>query len=385
MHLRLGYIAIGLLLCSLLCVPALAEWSTIGPEGGDARSLALDPHNPDHIYLGTSSGEIYQSFDRGRSWALFVRLGGDDFVMDHIVPDPDASGTLYVATWNVLEQHSSGDVFRTEDGGKTWQALAEMHGKSIRALALAASDTRTLVAGTLEGVFRSSDRGEHWERISPAGHADIKNIESIAVDPKNPDVVYAGTTHLPWKTADGGKSWSNIKNGVIDDSDVFSIIVDRTNPAIVFVSACSGIYKSESAGSLFHKTQGIPFSARRTRMLKQDPVNAATVYAGTTEGLWRTSDGGKTWSHLTPSNVIVNDILIDPRDPTRVMLATDRGGIVISEDAGKTFTASNGGFSHRTVTALLADRQTPGSLFAGVVNDKEFGGVFRSDNSGATW
>lgn len=385
MRICIRWIALTLLLGVLGSAPLLASWKTIGPEGGDARALAMDPRNPDHLFLGTSSGELFESHDSGRSWSLFVRLGGDDYVLDNIAIDPDNPATMYVATWNVLEQHASGDVFRSLDGGKTWQTLPDMHGKSIRALALAPSDARVLVAGALDGVFRSRDRGEHWERISPAGHADIKNIESIAIDPKNPEVVYAGTWHLPWKTADGGKTWNNIKNGVIDDSDVFSIIVDRTNPATVFVSACSGIYKSETAGDLFRKTQGIPFSARRTRVLQQDPVAAATVYAGTTEGLWRTTDSGKSWSHLTESNVIVNDIQIDPRNPARVLLATDRGGLLATEDGGKTFTPSNRGFSHRTVAALIADRQVQGSLYAGVVNDKEFGGVFRSTDAGVTW
>ena len=84
----------------------------------------------------------------------------------------------------------------------------------------------------------------------------MKNIESIAVDPKNPDVVYAGTWHLAWKTDDGGANWHHINKGMIDDSDVFSVIVDSTNPSVVYASACSGIYKSDSAGDLFRKIAG---------------------------------------------------------------------------------------------------------------------------------
>jgi photosystem II stability/assembly factor-like uncharacterized protein len=91
------------------------------------------------------------------------------------------------------------------------------------------------------------------------------------VDPGDADTVYVGTWHLPWKTADGGKTWHNIKQGLIVDSDVFSIIVDPEHPHTVYLSACSGIYKSENAGTLFRKIQGIPSEARRTRSLKQDP------------------------------------------------------------------------------------------------------------------
>ena len=140
-------------------------------------------------------------------------------------------------------------------------------------------------------------------------HADIKNIESIAVDPKDLNKIYAGTWHLAWKTADGGVTWQQIKKGMIDDSDVFSVIVDHSNPSIVFASACSGIYKSETAGGLFSKIQGIPFSARRTRVLKQDPTNENIVYAGTTSKASRKSSHlGKTWKRTSNPEIVVNDV-----------------------------------------------------------------------------
>ena len=129
--------------------------------------------------------------------------------------------------------------------------------KSVRALAIAASDSKVLVIGALDGVFRSKNGGNSWEQISPAEpEPRLKNIESIAIDPKNPNVVYAGTWHLAWKTDDGGANWQHINKGMIDDSDVFSVIVDSTNPTVVFASACSGIYKSDSAGDLFRKIAG---------------------------------------------------------------------------------------------------------------------------------
>ncbi|MGH9521372.1 MAG: WD40/YVTN/BNR-like repeat-containing protein, partial [Terriglobales bacterium] len=235
-----------------------------------------------------------------------------------------------------------------------------------------------------DGVFRSRDAGKTWEQISPPNHAEIHNIESVAIDPRNPDSIYAGTWHLPWKTDDGGRNWHSIKNGLIDDSDVFSIKVDPVLPQVVYLSACSGIYKSENAGELFHKIQGIPATARRTRVLQQDPSDSLIVYAGTTEGLWKTVDAGKTWKRMGPANLIINDVMVDPRNPQRVLLATDRSGVLASDDGGASTVASNRGFSHRQVSAMVAshDGQT---LYAGVVNDKEFGGVFSSTDAGAHW
>lgn len=190
---------------------------------------------------------------------------------------------------------------------------------------------------------------------------------------------------MAWKTANGGASWEHINKGMIDDSDVFSIIVDKANPAIVFASACSGIYKSESAGGLFKKIQGIPFSARRTRVLKQDPTNASIVYAGTTEGLWKSADLGKTWKRMSGPEVVVNDVLVDPRNSQRVLLATDRMGVMASADGTQSFTASNKGFSHRYIAAIETDHADGSTIYVGLINDQELGGVYMSRDSGVHW
>lgn len=372
-------------LLALFSSHAFAQWVALGPDGGDVRSLAYDPANPDRIFLGTSAGQLYVSNDNGSSWSRLARLGGGyNYVLDNMEIDPQ-SGTMYVAAWDGNIEHENGDLFRSSDGGKTWQALPGTHGKSIRSMALAPSDPRIVVVGALDGVFRSTDGGNTFARISPPTQAEIKDIESVAIDPKNPNVIYAGTWHLAWKTDDGGKSWHSIKQGVIDDSDVFSIIVDWQSPKNVYLSACSGIYKSENAAELFHKVQGIPFSARRTRVLKQDPKEPNVVYAGTTEGLWKTTDAGKSWQRITATNVIVNDIHIDPRRSSQLLIATDRGGVLVSRDAGRTFAASNRGFVHRYVSSVVADADDPRTIYAGLMNDKEFGGVYVSHNSGSEW
>jgi photosystem II stability/assembly factor-like uncharacterized protein len=375
---------IGLVLLVALAIPAFAQWAPVGPEGGDVRALAYDPKNPDRILLGTSAGQLFQSTDRGNTWSRYADLGREDYVLDNIAFDPTDSKIVYIAAWT-MDTVNDGDIFKSKDGGKSWSKLAAMRGKSVRALELAPSDPKILVAGALDGVWRSTDRGDSWQRISPSGHADIKNIESIAIDPRDGNVIYAGTWHLPWKTADGGASWKNIKNGVIDDSDVFSIIIDHANPATVFASACSGIYRSETSGDLFRKITGIPSTARRTRVLMQDPVNPSVVYAGTTEGLWKSTDNGKTYTMVTPGKYIVNDVMIDPRNPQRILVATDRSGVIASEDGMRTFKASNAGFSHRQVYSIAVDRNDPNTVYVGMINDKEWGGVFVSHNTGSSW
>jgi len=120
-------------------------------------------------------------------------------------------------------------------------------------------------------------------------------------------------------------------------------------------------------------------------VLKQDPSNSAIVYAGTTEGLWKTSDAGKTWTRVSNSDVVVNDVMVDPRNSQRVMLATDRAGVMASDDGGHSFLTSNHGYTHRYVTSILADKKDSNTLFVGVVNDRELGGVFASHDGGQHW
>jgi photosystem II stability/assembly factor-like uncharacterized protein len=373
------------LLFALTCIRLSAvTWLPFGPDGGDARAFAVDPHDHSHLYLGTLTGWIYESWNGGGDWKRLASVGKrDNLALDSIVVDSVNSKRILVGAW--ILGSSEGGLYISNDGGVNWESEADMRGQSIRSLAAAPSDPKTLVAGTLTGVYRSTDGGEHWQLISPVGSQEIHEVESVAIDPANPQIIYAGTWHLPWKTTDGGEHWTNIKQGVIDDSDVFSIIVDPKDPSVVYASACSGIYKSLNGGEKFQKVQGIPSTARRTRVLMQDPQNLNIVFAGTTEGLFRTGDSGATWVRTTGPEVIVNDVYVDPANTNRILLATDRGGVLASNDGGYSFLPANNGFSARQITSYIGDAAQPATIYVGVVNDKAWGGVFVSDNGGLSW
>jgi photosystem II stability/assembly factor-like uncharacterized protein len=378
------YFLLVLLWFASSALTAQTPWSVVGPMGGDARAFAAVPGEPHHLYLGATNGWLYESLDGGASWHRLSKLDStDDLVLDHIVVDQKNPATVFVAAWK-LDQPGGG-LWVSRDRGRSWSVVEALYGQSIRAFAQAPSNPAMLFAGTLEGVFRSTDSGATWAQISPPGSREIHEVESLAIDPTDPDVIYAGTWHLPWKTTDGGEKWHKIKQGVIDDSDVFSIIIDPDQPKIVFASACSGIYKSETAAERFKKIEGIPSTARRTRVLKQDLAHPEVVYAGTTEGLYKTENGGKSFQRMTGPDVIVNDVYVDPQNSNHVLIATDRGGVLLSLDAGASFVEANEGFSGRKVEALLVDRSSPPRIFAGVVNDKIYGGVFVSTNGGAHW
>ena len=365
--------------------PATSDaWRTIGPDGGDARRFAYDPRDPQRIYLGTTDSWIYVSDDAGASWTRLAKLGPqDNLVVDSLAVDRSDPRTLFAGVW--VMDHPDGGVYISHDGGRTWTESAGMHGQAVLSLKQARANAQELVAGTLRGVYRSLDKGAHWEEISPPGSREIHEVESIAIDPYDAGIIYAGTWHLPWKTMDGGKTWKSMSTGLIVDSDIFSMYVDPDSPRLMYLSACSGIYRSDDFGDDFRRVNGIPSAARRTRAIVMDPAESDTVYAGTTEGLYKTTTGGKVWQRMTPGDVIVNDVYVDPRNPQHVLLATDRSGVLASGDGGKTWEPSNLGYSQRQVAALLTDAKDPGTIYAGVINDKRFGGVFVTTDSGRSW
>jgi photosystem II stability/assembly factor-like uncharacterized protein len=358
------------------------SWKPLGPPGGDARALAVDPSRPSRVFLGTADGHIFASEDSGAHWKLLGRASSRlDAVITAIVVDPRNGNVLYASSWT-RDSAAGGGVYRSGDGGQTWSS-AGLAGQAVRALAVAPSDPNVLVAGTLDGVYRSVDAGKSWARISPEHHEELRNFDSLAIDPRDPQIIYAGTYHLPWKTVDGGRGWKPIHEGMIDDSDVMSLLVDQGDPRRIYASACSGLYRSEDGAAQWRKIQGIPYTARRTYAITQDPQQAASVYAATSEGLWKTADGGMTWRRTTPETWVVNTVVVAEGHPGRVLIGTEEPGILTSDDGGEHFRDANAGFEHRQILALGLDAKQPGRILAVLAHAPE--PILATEDEGKTW
>ncbi|HYP25356.1 MAG TPA: hypothetical protein VE262_01445 [Blastocatellia bacterium] len=364
------------------------RWEVTGPFGGDARSLVVSPDNPDLLYLGTSDGQIYRSTNGARNWQR-LRPGLDvrGLSVDHMVIDPRNTRTIYAGVWAVATGVDGG-VYKSEDGGEHWEMLKGTKGLKVLSVTLAPSDSNTVVAGAPNGAFRSTDAGRTWERITPENHAEVRNINSLAVDPLNVNIIYAGTHHLPWKTLDGGQTWKKAGDpgtGMLDDSDIMGITVNPNDPTLVFMNACSGIYRSNNAAEKWSKLPGIPFSARRTYALLPHPTRPEVIFAGTSEGLWRSKDGGKRWMLLTSKSAVIRSIVIHPETPDRVLIATDDFGVKVSDNLGDSFSDANTGFIHRHILAIAPDVSERGRILASVYHDGSAGNVFLSLDGGESW
>src|SRR5436309_2196263 len=360
-----------------------ADWRTTGPTGGDVRALVMDPNDPDRFYFGTLDGQIYTSTDGARNWRLLANFNRPQLFVDHIIVDPRNSKVLYVAA----HRHKDpGGFFKSTDGGLTWRQSPELRNEALHSLTQSEQNPDFLIAGTFNGIFRSLDAGETWSPMESA-NSPI-HIESLAIDPRNTNVIYAGTWYLPYKTTDGGKTWRVIKNGIIDDSDIFAIDIDPRNANHIIASACSGIYETRDAGESWHKVQGIPSQSRRTRAILQHPTIPGLVFAGTTEGFWRSAKGGEnnSWMVTTSRQLEINSIAVHPRNPDIVYIGTNNYGVMVSNDGGRNFVPTNGGFSGRFVNAILPDRENANRIYATTINTTTGGGFFFvSSDGGASW
>jgi len=364
---------------ALACAaPAQAGWQPAGPWGGTATSVWVDLRNPDVLLAGARHSLLFRSRDRGQRWERLNFPRYFSATLTAVMSHP-AEPRLYLAAAETPQGVGAG-VWYSEDEGATWRAAEGVEGLSTFSLAWFEKDPRRMAAATRDGVWMSDDAGRSWKRISPPYNHELRSVTAVAIDPRDDRIIYAGTTHLPWKTTDGGKTWQIIHDGMLDDSDVFSIFIDPSRPQRVLASACSGIYRSEDGGLNWLKVRGIPPEQRRTHVVRQMPGRPDVIFAGTTLGLLKSADGGLTFRRL--NRLHVYSLAFDPREPRRMYLATEGGGLWRSENGGEAFVQINEGFASRRAAGLAA---AGGALYLNVLQDGEWGGLFQSSDGGASW
>lgn len=359
-----------MLLAILLAASGAKEypaWEAVGPWGGSARVIRLDPGQPDVLMALTMRGtSVFRSEDAGRHWTElpgFPRLANARLDCGLIVRNPKP-------LW--LVGAAPGGLWQSADEGLSWQLVAGTGKLSVFAIAAWAGDARVLAMGTNEGVWLSNDGAQTWRRISPKENVDMGAIVSVAFDPRKAGTLFAGTPHLPWKTINGGESWTRVATGMFDDSDIFSIAVDPGATGRVFASACSGIYCSLNGGTAWRRVQGIPGTNRRTYVVAQDPHRPARLYAGTSAGMWTSVDSGMTWRKL--NEYVATSIAFHPQTAGRFYVSTERHGLLESDDGGATFETRQQGFVSRTLYGLTGDDK---AVFAVANYEGLAGGIYR--------
>ncbi len=340
-------------------------------------------------------------------------IGGRAVAVDGVPGSPD---TFYFGGVD-------GGVWRSTDYGLQWENLTDgkLHGSnSIGAIAVAPSNPKVIYAGTGEGdirgtmvtgdgVFKSTDAGKTW---SYAGLRDTHTIAALAVDPHNPDVVYAASMgHVfrgnaergVFKTTDGGKTWHKVLF-VNDDTGAIDIVMDARDPSVLYAAMYqayrtpwllssggpgSGLYKSTDGGAHWTNLSHAPGFPRGVlgrigvAVAPSDPHVVYAIAQAHDGGIFRSTDGGSHWTRVNDHMELRQrafyymSIFADPRDPNTVYVPQVEA-LWVSHDRGHRFTRLR--TPHGDNHIVWVDPHNTNILLEG--ND---GGATVSTDGGKTW
>jgi photosystem II stability/assembly factor-like uncharacterized protein len=277
-------------------------------EERGARCVAVDPGDPDTLYVGTSDEGLFKSEDRGGSWE---RLQGVEHPRVTAVAASPTDGALYAGT-------EPSALFVSRDGGASWRELEGLRNlpsaptwsfpprpwtSHIRAISLSYKDPNLVVAGIeLGGIVRSPDGGETWQDQRPGAYADC---HSLAAHPSSPEVLYEAGGGGFAESEDFGESWRAVDEGMRLHY-AWGLAVDSEDPALVYASAAPGPYQAHGSGfsdaAIYRRRDGgrwellVDGLAAFPYALAADPEAPGAVFAGFGDGeILRSPDAGANW------------------------------------------------------------------------------------------
>jgi photosystem II stability/assembly factor-like uncharacterized protein len=359
------------------------RWEAIGPsfQGGRIETIAGVPGRPRELWAGAGSGGLWKSTDSGVTWEAML----DDHStcsIGAVAVAPSDPDVVWVGSGENLRAGGytlpGTGVFRTEDGGRTWRNVGLHDSNHIGAIAVHPTDPDTAWVAAMgpfysrggqRGVFRTRDGGASWERVlAPEGRSWAFDV---AVDPADPSTLYATTWSLRFdpgggihRSTDGGTSWRRLTQGLPVERGLGRIELDvsRSDPRVVYAlvqSRAGGaeptteLYRSDDRGETWarrnvEELQGFSWALGDVRVAPHDPEEVWLLGVR----LLHSTDGGRTtrWIggeivHLQPSRAETLhldhcDLWIDPTDPARLALGND-GGVYLSWDRGATWLHRN--------------------------------------------
>ena len=396
------------------------SWRMIGPfRAGRTVGAVGVPSKPNVFYIGVNNGGVWKTDDYGRTWfPIFDDQPTGSIGTLAVAPsNPDI---IYVGSGEGLQRPdlSTGDgIYKSTDGGKTWEHLGLRDGEQIGAIIIDPRDANRFLVAVLghpygpnqeRGVFRSTDGGKNFEKVL---YKD-ENTGAIGLvfDPKNPDIVYASlweSRQGPWenaawngpgsglfKSTDGGTTWRQLRNGLPTFEQGLGRIgigIAPSDPNRIFLtvesSQLGGIYRSDDGGESWRRTTGdtrIYGRAGDFAELKVHPKNKDVVFSGNIVS-WKSTDGGLTWSAFkgAPGGDDYHGIWINPDNPDIILLAVDQGA-TITVNGGRTWSSW-----YNQPTAQLfhvsTDSQWPYWVYGGQQESGSAGVSSRGNNGAITF
>jgi len=366
------------------------HWRLLGPfRGGRVAAVSGVPGRTNEFYFGAVNGGVWKSIDGGRVWSP-VFDSQPVASIGAIAVAPSAPDTVYVGSGESTLRDSMGfgnGMYKSTDAGKTWTHLGLDQTHHIGRVAVDPKNPNVVFVAAIghlyaanpdRGVFRSRDGGKTWQKVL---YKD-ENIGAVdvVIDPTNSNIVYAGLWNArrpPWytysptngpgggifKSTDGGSTWTQLKNGLPPEGiGRTGIAVSPTNPRRVYavvdclvadpnapappagaggrgggggapaVPGQGGFFRSDDAGATWTRVssdQALWGRGWYFEKLVVDPRDPDIVYVPNV-AVSRTKDGGKTWVALrgSPGGDDYHQAWVSPDDSNTMIVASDQGAII---------------------------------------------------------
>ncbi len=399
---------------------AQLRWRLIGPfRGGWATMAAGVPNQPNTFYIGTAGGGVWKTVDAGRTW----RSIGKNLpsAIGAIAVAPSAPDTIYVGTGQVAPRYDAGagrGVFKSTDGGRTWHYVGLRATRYIGRIWIDPDNANVVVVAAMghlygpnrqRGIYRTTDGGRTWQHVLYIN--DKTGVVDLAADPTNPKLLYAAAWQMrdwPWldyfephggpgsgiyRSTDGGKTWTRLTGGGWPRGPLGRIGLAATHTAqgtriyaTVASSTEGGVWRSDDGGTHWRRVNddGDVFGNWYFSRLAVDPRNPNVVFSAG-RSIRRSSDGGRTWHIIkgAPGGDDYHFVWINPLHPNHWITASDQGAVV-TVDGGRSWSSwynqPTGQFYH-----LAVDNRFPYWIYSGQQDSGSVAAASRSNYGSLTW
>ena len=350
------------------------KYRLVGPfRGGRSAAVAGSYINNNTFYFGATGGGLWKTTDGGSNWKNLSdkKIGGN---IGAIAVAPSDENIIYVGEGentmrgNVAE--GLGGMWRSNDGGKTFTNIGLKEGRHIIRVVVHPRDPNTVWAAVVghlfgpnpeRGVYKTTDGGKTWKQTLFVNNQT--GCSDLVMEPGNPSVLYAGmwrvqrTPHSMesggegsglYKSTDGGDTWVNISQNKGLPKGVWGIVGVAVAPSntdklyAIVENAAGGMFVSNDAGATWTLTSSDNNIRQRAWYYSKvfvSPTNENLVYA-LNVNFMRSNDGGRTFSGVNTQHGDHHDLWIDPKNPSRMIVADD-GGAQVSFDGGNNWSTEN--------------------------------------------
>ncbi len=347
------------------------QYRLVGPfRGGRVVAVSGVVGQDNVFYFGSTAGGVWKTTDAGLNWKpIFDKMKDASPAIGAIAVSESDPNVIYVGTGEACIRGNvvgGNGVYKSIDAGKTWKfvGLADTH--AIGRLAVNPKNPDIAFVAALghpfgdneeRGIFRTQDGGKTWQKVL---YKDAKSGGiDVVFDPTNSNILFAALWQVrrtPWnldsggpgsglyRSNDGGTTWQELKGHGLPEGikGRIGVTVSGANPNRVYAvieAEKGGIFRSDDGGDSWHLMTGDHRFTQRAWYYSHifaDPKSEDTVYILNT-GVYRSNDGGKTFNRVRAPHGDNHALWIDPNNPKRLINGND-GGATVSIDGGATWT-----------------------------------------------